>query len=125
MSPSVPQSRAKRDRRPRAKQLTAVEVAALADGYRSGATVYELATKFSLHRNTVSQHLHRQGVAIRRQGLDDDQIDHAVQLYQSGQSLARIGTLWVPETRCAGVELGFCRCVRAGMIGGWGCVWGI
>jgi predicted PurR-regulated permease PerM len=39
--------------------------------------------------------------------------------------LTQEGTLWVPETRCARVEQGFCRCGRAGMIGGWGCVWGI
>jgi hypothetical protein len=85
------QSSARRDRRPPAKQLTAVEVDALVDGYRSGATVYELAARFSIHRNTVSQHLNREGVARRRQGLGDDQVDHAVRLYRAGQSLARIG----------------------------------
>jgi hypothetical protein len=53
--------------------------------------VYELAARFSIHRNTVSQHLNREGVARRRQGLGDDQVDHAVRLYRAGQSLARIG----------------------------------
>ncbi len=85
------QSRTTRSRRPPSRQLTALEVAALVDRYRSGATVYDLAARFSIHRNTVSQHLHRQGVAMRRQGLSVDQVDHAVHLYQAGQSLARIG----------------------------------
>jgi hypothetical protein len=31
-------------------------------------------------------------------------------------------TLWAPETRCAGVEPGFRRSGRVGVIGGWGCV---
>jgi hypothetical protein len=86
-----PQSRTTRSRRPPARQLTALEVAALVDQYRSGATVYDLADQFSIHRTTVSQHLHRQGIGMRRQGLYDDQVDHAVQLYQTGQSLTRIG----------------------------------
>ncbi|HEX2807415.1 MAG TPA: hypothetical protein VHN80_14715, partial [Kineosporiaceae bacterium] len=47
------QSRTTRSRRPPAKQLTALEVAALVDQYRSGATVYDLADQFSIHRNTV------------------------------------------------------------------------
>jgi hypothetical protein len=38
--------------------------------------------------------------------------------------LEGILTLWVPETRCAGVELGSCRSGRVCMIGGWRCVWG-
>ena len=63
----------------------------LAEQYRSGATVYELAERFGIHRNPVSLHLHRQGVTMRRRGQDADQIDHAVRLYQDGQSLARIG----------------------------------
>jgi DNA-binding CsgD family transcriptional regulator len=82
---------ATRNRRLSAKRLTLVEVAALVDEYRSGATVYELASRFRVHRNTVSQYLHRQGVTMRRQGLGHDQVDHAFRLYQQGLSLARIG----------------------------------
>jgi lambda repressor-like predicted transcriptional regulator len=39
----------------------------------------------------VSLHLHRNGVTMRRRGLEASQVDHAVRLYQNGQSLARIG----------------------------------
>jgi hypothetical protein len=34
--------------------------------YQAGATVYELATRFKIHRVTVSEHLHRQGVRWNR-----------------------------------------------------------
>lgn len=36
--------------------------------YQEGATVYQLADRFGIHRGTVSRHLHRAGVAMRRQG---------------------------------------------------------
>ena len=71
--------------------LRAADVAALVDAYESGATIYELATRFKIHRMTVSQHLHRQGVTLRRCGLTDEQCAHAVRLYREGNSLARVG----------------------------------
>jgi hypothetical protein len=37
-------------------KLSTPEVAALVDSYRAGATVYELATRFGIHRVTVSAH---------------------------------------------------------------------
>jgi hypothetical protein len=52
----------------------------------------------------------------------DDTI--ATDIYQRHR-LNEAWTLWVPETRCAGVELGFCRSSRAGMIAGGDCVRGI
>jgi lambda repressor-like predicted transcriptional regulator len=72
--------------------LSEASVAKLVDGYRDGAGVNELATRFGIHRATVAQHLHRSGVAIRRRGLDADQIDETIRLYQRGWSLARLGT---------------------------------
>jgi hypothetical protein len=65
-------------------------VAALVEQYQAGATVYELAERFKIHRVTVSEHLHRQGVRMRRRGLEEWQIDEAAQLYEQGWSLARI-----------------------------------
>ena len=73
------------------KTLPAAGVAALLDDYRAGASVNDLAAQFGIHRATVAQHLHRNGVPIRRRGLDDRQIDHAVHLYQQGLSLVRVG----------------------------------
>jgi DNA-binding transcriptional ArsR family regulator len=80
-----------RSHRAAGRKLSAAEIALLTKQYRSGATVYELAARFGIHRNTVSLHLHRHGVTMRRRGLDPSQVDHAVRLYQDGQSLARIG----------------------------------
>jgi lambda repressor-like predicted transcriptional regulator len=53
--------------------------------------VYALADKYGIHRATVSEHLHRQGIPMRRRGLDPDQARLAAHLYQQGQSLARVG----------------------------------
>lgn len=61
------------------------------DGYRAGATLKHLAIEFGVHRTTITQHLRRNGVALRRRGLDDQQIDQAVHLYQQGSSLAWVG----------------------------------
>ena len=63
--------------------------AALVEQYQAGATVYELAERFKIHRVTVSEHLHRQGVRMRRRSLEEWQIDEAAQLYEQGWSLAR------------------------------------
>jgi hypothetical protein len=83
---------APRRRRSLVTKLSTPGVAALVDSYRAGTTVYELATRFGIHRVTVSAHLHRQGVIMRRQGLNPEQVDQAVHLYAQGQPVARIGT---------------------------------
>jgi Mn-dependent DtxR family transcriptional regulator len=63
----------------------------MASEYQAGATTYDLAIRFKIHRTTVSGHLRRLGVALRRRGLNEHQIDQAVVLYGQGWSLARIG----------------------------------
>lgn len=72
-------------------QLAHAQTEALAADYTAGATVYDLADKYGIHRATVSEHLHRQGIPMRRRGLNPDQARLAAHLYQQGQSLARIG----------------------------------
>ena len=72
------------------RRLAPDEMTALAEEYQAGATVYELAERFGINRKTVALHLHRQGVEMRRQGLDDEQIADAARLYERGWSLARI-----------------------------------
>jgi lambda repressor-like predicted transcriptional regulator len=61
------------------------------EGFVAGGTVYELADCFGIHRTTVSAHLHREGVAMRRRGLDEPRVDHAARLDEQGWSVARIG----------------------------------
>ncbi|MEV8358494.1 sigma factor-like helix-turn-helix DNA-binding protein [Microbacterium sp. NPDC076895] len=58
--------------------------------YEAGATVYELAEAFGIHRHTVAQRLREAGVKLRRTAPTDDEITEMVQRYESGQSLARI-----------------------------------
>ncbi len=59
--------------------------------YRDGATVYDLAERFSIHRTTVSGHLHRQGIKMRGHSLDETQVHVAIALYEQGWSTAWIG----------------------------------
>jgi len=75
----------------RARQLDDDQAQELIEGYRDGATVYELGRRFGISRQTVSAILHRNGVEMRRRGLSAEQGDEAVRLYESGWSLARIG----------------------------------
>ena len=58
--------------------------------YQGGKTVYELAEKFSIHRNNVSKLLKGQGIVLHWRFLSSDQIDMAVQLYCEGHSAATI-----------------------------------
>ncbi|MGX1770840.1 helix-turn-helix domain-containing protein [Nocardia brasiliensis] len=87
----------------RMRRLSEEERTSLAADYRSGMTVYELAAKYGTDRSTVSNHLKRMGVEMRRQGLSEGQIEEAVRLYvEQRWSLVRIagklgvdhGTVW-------------------------------
>ncbi len=80
----------KRAKPGRTRRLPDDQVQRLIEGYKSGATVYELGDQFGIERRTVSAILHRHGVPMRRRGLTEEQIDDAVRLYNQGWSLARI-----------------------------------
>jgi DNA-binding transcriptional ArsR family regulator len=75
-----------------ARRLSDDEVTELVARYHAGATIYDLAERFKIHRTTVSQHLHRRGVTMRGLSLDESQVDHATWLYERGWSVARIGS---------------------------------
>jgi DNA-binding NarL/FixJ family response regulator len=66
------------------------EVAELVAGYRCGRTSYELAAEFKIARQTVSEHLHRHGVPMRRQGLTEAQVAEAIRLRKQGLTLKAI-----------------------------------
>ncbi|WP_460959054.1 hypothetical protein [Parasphingorhabdus pacifica] len=88
--PEPPQPTPKRTKPGRTRRLTDDQVQQLIEGYKSGATVYELGDQFGIERRTVSAILHRHGVPMRRRGLPEEQIDDAIRLYNQGWSLARI-----------------------------------
>lgn len=73
------------------RDLRADELAAMIADYQSGATLIELASKHGYNRVGISCALKHASVRLRNQGLNTEQIDQAVRLYQSGMSLARIG----------------------------------
>jgi DNA-directed RNA polymerase specialized sigma24 family protein len=75
-----------------ARRLSDRDVAELVTRYQEGATVYELAKRFSIHRTTVSGHLHRRGVRLRGLSPDRRQVVVATRLYEHGWSVARIGS---------------------------------
>ena len=75
----------------RAKWLNETELARLTKRYGSGATVYELATEFGVHRTTISQHLKAAGVQMRLQAMTAEQVKTATTLYATGLSLADVG----------------------------------
>jgi hypothetical protein len=84
----------------------------LVEAYRAGATVFDLAARFSIDRKTVGAHLRRRGVDTKLPGLHPDDVPAAAELYRSGWSLIGIaekfGTSGNTVRRClleAGVEL--------------------
>jgi AraC-like DNA-binding protein len=80
-------------RRPvsRAVRLTAGQLARLVERYQSGATVYDLAAEFGMHRATVARRLKGAGVTLRLHGPTSANIDNMVRLYASGLSLVAVG----------------------------------
>jgi DNA-directed RNA polymerase specialized sigma24 family protein len=71
------------------RRLKPHQVAELAEAYRSGKTMKELASAFGIHRTTVTAHLHEQGVSLRGAG----QLDAAevARLYEEGWSSRELG----------------------------------
>jgi transposase len=83
----------KAPRKPRqvVRKLQPQEIESLAADYQAGAEVRELATRYQVHRTTVTALLLRTGVTLRQRGLTDDQISEAATFYREGWAVARIG----------------------------------
>jgi hypothetical protein len=74
------------------KQLRPSEVSRLVDGYQSGATIFELAGQFGIHRATVGIYLRARGVDTTPPALRPEDVPTVVEPYQTGWwSLQRIG----------------------------------
>ena len=74
------------------RRLGGVDVDALVDHYRAGATIEELAGRFSISRTTVIAHLDRRSVQRRATAKqwDHETLASAARTYQNGSSLADI-----------------------------------
>lgn len=59
--------------------------------YEAGVPTTKLVHEYRIGKGTVLKLLRDAGVAIRNQGLSDEQVGDAARLYESGLSLARIG----------------------------------
>lgn len=56
----------------------------MVSAYESGASLISIAREHRLGKETVRDLLVDAGLRIRRQGLDDDQVAHAVRRYKEG-----------------------------------------
>jgi len=59
--------------------------------YEASDTTQQIGTRYGISKTRVATILREQGVTIRRQGLDDDQLKKAATLYVGGKSLAWLG----------------------------------
>jgi lambda repressor-like predicted transcriptional regulator len=81
---------ARRQRRTQ-RRITTAEAATIAEQYRTGRTMNQLARTFNVHRSTIVHCLQKQEVPLRQLGLSPEHLAPAAALYRSGWSLARIG----------------------------------
>lgn len=66
----------------------------LAEAYRSGRSVKDLADQFEIDRSTVLKYLRVFDIPRRRPALDPDQSEEACHLYQGGLNSTEIGRLF-------------------------------
>lgn len=95
------------------RMLSADEVAEIAEEYRRGAGVNELARRYGVHRQTVDRHLERAGVIKRPMTkMTSARVKQAKELYGRGLSTYEIAeklgvsgsTVWKALKR-AGVQM--------------------
>jgi len=63
----------------------------VADQYRAGVAIKEIATEFGIHRKTVREIAIAAGLDPHPCGLQSKDVERATRLYRSGWSLARVG----------------------------------
>lgn len=72
------------------RRLTPQQVERLVAEYEAGADMKALAARWTMHRATVAAQLRRAGVVLRRQGVPEDKLHEAIQLYGEGWSCQRL-----------------------------------
>ena len=60
-------------------------------GTKLARPTQQVGTRYGISKTRVAIILREQGIAIRRQGLTDNQISQAATLYAAGHSLAQLG----------------------------------
>ena len=76
----------------RLRRLSATDVDQLVREYCDGlGSVYELADRWGVHRNTIAKHLKSRGLELGRLSLSSDEIRRAFELQAHGLSFNAIG----------------------------------
>ncbi|MBB5168258.1 hypothetical protein [Mycobacterium sp. AZCC_0083] len=91
-SPGRPLLSAQNGPIPRSKRfLTAEDVIDIVHRYQLGDTTQGIGNRYGISKTRVADVLCEQSVAIRRQGLNEEQVNEAATLYAAGRSLAWLG----------------------------------
>ena len=87
--------------RPSKRFLAAADVDDIVRRYGASDTTGQIGAVYGISKTRVATVLRDQGIAIRRQGLTEDQIDEAVRLYSAGQIVGvyRLRSQHVPHNR--------------------------
>jgi len=72
------------------RHLSPDQIEQIVAGYLAGTTARELGERFEVDRSTVSGILKANGVTMRRHPMQPAEIKLAIQLYESGLSLAKL-----------------------------------
>ena len=95
------------------RRLHPDDIEHLRAGYLGGVKVADLAERFGIARQTVLEHVRRLGLPHRHPKLSPKETSQAVRLYETGNSLAVVGTAF-------GVDPGTIRRPLAGEVGSVG-----
>jgi hypothetical protein len=90
-SPARPPQSRQDSPKPRSKRfLTAQDEADIAVRYEAGETTQQIGSRRGISKTRVATILREHGIAIRRQGLTNEQVSEATDFYGAGRSLAWI-----------------------------------
>jgi hypothetical protein len=72
--------------------LTAEDITNIVHRYDAGETTQQIGNRYGISKTRVATVLCEQGITIRRQGLNDEQVSEAAKFYAAGRPLAWLGT---------------------------------
>jgi transposase-like protein len=70
------------------------EIDDLAEAYKAGTSIKDLADEFEIDRSTLMKHLKGMDIPRRYPALDPAQSEEACRLYQSGLTSTEVGNLF-------------------------------
>jgi Mor family transcriptional regulator len=90
---------------PRSKRfLTADDLTDIVQRYEAGETTEHIGNRYGISKTRVATVLRERAIAIRRQGLTEEQVIEAAGYYAAGKSLAWLGARYgVSHTTTAAV----------------------